>query len=304
MHWIQLIFNTTQQECPYYSEILTNIGALSVTLEDAGDQPIYEPLPGETPHWSDTKVVGLFESGADIKNLIAQIENQIKPKIIAPWEITKLEDRDWTKEWTKDFHPIQVSKELWICPSWCEAPEPNATNVYMDPGLAFGSGTHATTYLCMDWLARQQLSGLDIVDFGCGSGILAITAAKLGAKQIWAIDNDPQALIATRDNAINNTVLDVINIGLPNTSNNLMVDVLIANILALPLVELAKHFANLVKPHGKIILSGILPDQIDLITKNYVQWFDVKPATIKDNWVRIEGSRRNIGTSSPQQSIK
>ena len=293
MPWLQLIFNTTQQECPLYSEILSNNGALSVTLEDAGDQPIYEPLPGETPHWPDTRVIGLFDENTNLDKIVEIIKEQIKPKIIAHWQIENLEDRDWTKEWTKDFHPIQIARELWICPSWCEPPEPKATNIYMDPGLAFGSGTHATTFLCMSWLAQHKLSEMDMIDYGCGSGILAITAAKLGAKQIWAVDNDPQALISTRDNAKNNSVEDVIHIGLPDNFKDLAVDVLMVNILAMPLVELAEQFANMVKPQGNIVLSGILPDQIDLITKTYVQWFDIKPATIKDNWVRIEGTRLN-----------
>ena len=292
MPWLQLIFNTTQQECPLYSDILSNNGALSVTLEDAGDQPIYEPLPGETPHWPDTRVIGLFDADTNLDKLVALVKEQIKPKIIAQWQIEELEDRDWTTEWTKDFHPIQIASDLWICPSWCEPPESEATNIYMDPGLAFGSGTHATTYLCMSWLAQHQLSEMDMVDYGCGSGILAITAAKLGAKQIWAIDNDPQALISTRDNAKNNTVEDVIYTGLPDSFEDLLVDVLMANILALPLVELAEKFASMVKPHGDIVLSGILPDQIDFITKTYAKWFEIKPITVKDNWIRIEGTRR------------
>ena len=291
MPWLQLIFNTTQQECPLYSEILSNIGALSVTLEDAGDQPIYEPLFGETPHWPDTRVIGLFDGDTNLDEVVETVREQLKPITIAHWQIEKLEDRDWAKEWTKDFHPIQITNELWICPSWCEPPEPSATNIYMDPGLAFGSGTHATTSLCMSWLAQHKPYEMDMIDYGCGSGILAITAAKLGAKQVWAIDNDPQALVSTHHNAKNNGVDNIIHIGLAENFDDLLVDVLMANILALPLVELAEHFANMVKPHGNIVLSGILPDQIDLITKTYVQWFDIKPATIKDNWVRIEGKR-------------
>jgi len=292
MPWLQLIFSTTQQECPLYSDILSDIGALSVTLEDDGDQPIYEPLPGETPHWPDTRVIGLFDADTNLENIVNLIKERIKPKNIAPWQIAKLEDREWTKEWTKDFHPMQITGGLWVCPSWCEAPEPDAVNIYMDPGLAFGSGTHATTYLCMRALGKRNLANLNVVDYGCGSGILAITAAKLGARQIWAIDNDPQALIATQDNAKNNGVDDVIQVGLPDTFPNLRVDILIANILALPLVELARRFSDMVKPCGDIVLSGILPDQIELLTSTYAQWFDITPVTIKDNWAKIEGSRR------------
>jgi len=291
MPWLQLTFNTTQQECPIYSDILSELGALSVTLEDAGNQPIYEPLPGETPHWPDTRVIGLFDANTNLENVVKLIKEQIKPINIAHWQITKLEDREWTKEWTKDFHPISITEGLWVCPSWCEAPEPDATNIYMDPGLAFGSGTHATTFLCMSALAMRNLSNLNIIDYGCGSGILAITAAKLGARQIWAIDNDPQALIATQDNAKNNSVEDIIHIGLAETFKGLRADIIIANILAQPLVDLAERFLEMLNPRGEIVLSGILPDQIDLITNTYAQWFNIKPATIKDNWARIEGRR-------------
>lgn len=204
MPWIQLKLNTTGANAEDLSDALMEAGAVSITFQDTHDTPVFEPLPGETRLWGDTDVIGLFDAETDMNDVVAILENH--PLLGAGFahKIEQLEDKDWEREWMDNFHPMRFGERLWICPSWRDVPDENAVNVMLDPGLAFGTGTHPTTSLCLQWLDSLDLTGKTVIDFGCGSGILAIAALKLGAAKAIGIDIDPQAIQASRDNAERN----------------------------------------------------------------------------------------------------
>lgn len=201
MPWIQLKLNTTGANAEELSDALMEAGSVSITFQDTHDTPVFEPLPGETRLWGDTDVIGLFDAETDMQEVVAILEQH--PLLGAGFvhKIEQLEDKDWEREWMDNFHPMCFGKRLWICPSWRDVPDENAVNVMLDPGLAFGTGTHPTTAMCLQWLDGLDLAGKTIIDFGCGSGILAIAALKLGAAKAIGIDIDPQAIQASRDNA-------------------------------------------------------------------------------------------------------
>ena len=279
MPWLQLKLVTNADKADQISDLLSELGAVAVTYEDAADQPLFEPDPGETKLWQETRVVGLFESDVDMKSVIKQLESSMDEPP-AHLNIDPLEDKDWTRAWMDAFKPIPFGERLWIVPSWHEPTNPEAVNVVLDPGLAFGTGTHPTTALCLKWLDSHPPKGLQVVDFGCGSGILAIAAALLGAKHVWAVDHDPQALLATRDNAEKNGVADKITTYLPKDFPEVQTDLMLANILANPLIELAPRFAEFTKSGGEIVLSGILTTQAGEVSQRYQEWFEMNPATI------------------------
>ncbi|MEW6647957.1 MAG: 50S ribosomal protein L11 methyltransferase [Pseudomonadota bacterium] len=291
MPWLQLIFETDADHAPALAALLDEAGAVAVTMEDDADQPLYEPPPGATPLWQATRVVALFEAEHDITASLADI-GAAWPGELPHWRLEQLEDRDWTREWMDTYKPMRFGARLWIVPSWTEAPDPAGTNILLDPGLAFGTGTHPTTRLCLEWLDAHPTAKQQVIDYGCGSGILAIAAALLGAEEVWAIDNDPQALIATRDNAERNAVTTHIRTALPDGLPSCQSDVLIANILAGPLMELAPHFATLVHPGAAIVLSGILPEQAEEVLAAYRPWFDMAAPAEHDGWIRLEGQRK------------
>lgn len=291
MPWIQLTLECPVDALSQYEDALLEAGANAVTITDNADQPLFEPPPGETPLWDQNRVTGLFEASADA-DLILHIIRQKVSEHLPPYRFEQLEDKDWEREWMKNFHPIQCGQRLWICPSWREAPDPNAVNLMLDPGLAFGTGTHPTTALCLAWLDAQPLHDKTLIDFGCGSGILAIAGRLLGAGPLWCIDNDPQALTATRNNADQNQVVDNIHIIAPEAVPQLQADVLVANILAAPLVSLSEHIASLVKPNGLLALSGILKSQANDVINAYTPWFELDPISTREDWVRISGRKR------------
>jgi ribosomal protein L11 methyltransferase len=208
MPWIQIRINATAKTADKVSNMLLGRGAQAVTFMDAKDVPVYEPMPGETPLWGETEVMGLFDAETDPAPTIAFFQ-QIFGEDVG-YKVEQLEDKDWVREWMDHFHPMQFGERLWICPSWRDVPNPDAVNVMLDPGLAFGTGTHPTTALCLQWLDGLDLAGKTVVDFGCGSGILGIAALKLGAARVIGIDIDPQAIQASRDNAARNGVADQI----------------------------------------------------------------------------------------------
>lgn len=213
MPWIQIRINATAKTADKVSNMLLGRGAQAVTFMDAKDVPVYEPMPGETPLWGETEVMGLFDAETDPAPTIAFFQ-QIFGEDVG-YKVEQLEDKDWVREWMDHFHPMQFGERLWICPSWRDVPNPDAVNVMLDPGLAFGTGTHPTTALCLQWLDGLDLAGKTVVDFGCGSGILGIAALKLGAARVIGIDIDPQAIQASRDNAERNGVADQIELYLP-----------------------------------------------------------------------------------------
>jgi ribosomal protein L11 methyltransferase len=296
MAWLELKLALGKLDPDRVEEALLEAGALSVTLEDAGDEPIYEPDADKPSLWSDTRLTALFAADADMGAVTAQLLAQLKLGALPPHRIEPLEDRDWAREWLKDFKPMRFGRRLWICPTAYTPPDPAAVNLILDPGLAFGTGTHATTALCLEWLDGADLADKDVVDYGCGSGILGIAAARLGAAKIWAVDNDPQALVATKDNATRNGVMEKIQISLPagflDKGPALKADLLLANILAGPLVTLAPLFAAHLKPGAPLVLSGILKTQEQDIRRAYAADFAELESTTKDDWIRITARRR------------
>ena len=291
MPWLQLIIPTNDTEADQLSDAMMDQGAVSVTLQDMQDQPMLEPAVGTTPMWSQTRVVGLFDASQDLKQVISNIEHQLKIKI-PDWKGEQLEDKDWVRAWMDDFKPMLFGEKLWVVPSTFEPPHPDAANILLDPGLAFGTGTHPTTSMCLEWLDANPPTGKDIIDFGCGSGILAIGAILLGAKHAEAIDLDPQALIATRDNAEKNNVSSNIDIYLPDDFPNQQTPLLLANILASPLIELAPYFADLTLPQGDIVLSGILAEQAEGVLAAYKVNFDIQVWKRQGDWICLAGVRK------------
>lgn len=290
MPWIQLRLNSTGQQAESLGDDLIESGAVSVTFQDSHDTPVFEPLPGETRLWGDTDVIGLYDAETDMKAVIAQLENS--PLLSAGFihKIEQLEDKDWEREWMDNFHPMRFGQRLWICPSWRDVPDPTAVNVMLDPGLAFGTGTHPTTSLCLEWLDGLDLAGKTIIDFGCGSGILAIAALKLGAANAIGIDIDPQAIQASRDNAERNNVCDKLTLYLAKDApKDLSADVVIANILAGPLKELASIIGELPKVGGDLGLSGVLATQAQDVLAAYADRFSIDPVAEKEEWCRITG---------------
>lgn len=291
MAWNQITLYANQILAEKIADYLNELGALAVTLKEGGEDKIFEPLPGETPLWNATQVVGLFEDDLNLELLLGLLKQKFGDEL--PLVNTEVvEDQDWERAWLADFKPMQFGNRLWIIPSTFEPVDANAINIFLDPGLAFGTGTHATTAMCLKWLDANLVNGRSLIDYGCGSGILAIAAAKLGAKQIDAVDIDPQALDATRVNADNNGVAKCINTYLPDQFNTKLVDILLANILAKPLIELAGFFAELVLPEGRIVLSGILEEQAEEVLNAYKPWFDIRQADSQDGWVLLAGVRK------------
>lgn len=289
MPWLQLTFYSTKDQAETLADLLSEADAAAVTMQDAADQPLYEPPPGATPLWQLTNVVGLFAEGTDGDAVVQQLKAQWQGEF-PDYRSEVLEDQDWERAWMDDFKPMRFGERLWIVPSWHEPPAGDAVNILLDPGLAFGTGTHPTTRLCLEWLDGHDISGKTVIDYGCGSGILALAAALLGAASVLGVDNDPQALVATLDNAQRNGVH--IQAYLPKEAPTEPVDILVANILAGPLIELAPRLATLVKDGGAIALSGILPEQAEAVSVAYDKWFALEPAVEHDGWIRLEGIKR------------
>ncbi|EPZ7320718.1 50S ribosomal protein L11 methyltransferase [Vibrio mimicus] len=293
MPWIQIKLNATNDNAEAIGDMLMEeTGAVSVTFLDAKDTPVFEPLPGETRLWGDTDVVALYEADMDTSLILQQIKASNMLAAGFAHKVEQVEDKDWEREWMDNFHPMQFGRRLWICPSWREVPDPQAVNVMLDPGLAFGTGTHPTTALCLEWLDNLDLTGKTVIDFGCGSGILAIAAIKLGAAKVIGIDIDPQALLASKDNAARNGVEDQIEVYLPKDQpEGLVADVVVANILAGPLRELSPIIKGLLKPGGQLAMSGILDTQAESVAEFYRDDLELDPIAEKSEWCRISGRK-------------
>jgi ribosomal protein L11 methyltransferase len=289
--FLQLTIDIDRHDPTPIEDALFDLGALSVTLEDAADDPVLEPAPGETPLWPTITLKAIFDAATDPTALQGELAGRL-PRTLPPPRFETLPDKAWEREWLKDFRPMRFGRRLWVCPGGLPAGDPDGIRIELDPGLAFGTGTHATTAMCLEWLESAALDGCSVVDYGCGSGILAIAAAILGAADVRAVDIDPQALIATDANAERNGVRSRLQITqdphLPNSGT----DVLVANILAGPLVELAPAFAAAVRPGGRIALSGILAGQSNTVTAAYQPWFDIALTATRDGWTLLAGQRR------------
>ncbi|KYN89928.1 ribosomal protein L11 methyltransferase [Vibrio cidicii] len=294
MPWIQIKLNATNENAEQIGDMLMEeTGALSVTFLDAHDTPVFEPLPGETRLWGDTDVLALYDAEADTQLIMSQIKASKMLVDGFAYKVEQLEDKDWEREWMDNFHPMKFGERLWICPSWRDIPDPSAVNVMLDPGLAFGTGTHPTTALCLQWLESLDLGGKTVIDFGCGSGILAIAAIKLGAEKVIGIDIDPQALLASKDNAQRNGVAEQLEVYLPQDQpEGLLADVVVANILAAPLRELSSIITGLVKPNGLLAMSGVLDTQAEDVANHYRDAFHIDPIVEQSEWCRISGRKQ------------
>jgi len=286
---LQLTFDVGSADPAPIEEALTSLGATSVTLEDAADNPVLEPAPGETPLWLTIRIRALFQADADRGAIEAGLVELLPATTTLCFEL--LEDRLWEREWLRDFHPMRFGRRLWVCPDGQAAGDAQAVRVALDPGLAFGTGTHPTTALCLEWLDGSELAGCRVVDYGCGSGILAIAALKLGAAEALAFDIDPQARLAARDNALRNGVADRLTVAATAPHEPASCDALVANILAGPLTELAGRFATLLRPGGRIALSGVLAEQAETVAAAYGPWFIIGATTVRDGWALLSGSR-------------
>jgi|TARA_B110000196_G_scaffold218890_1_gene188088 ribosomal protein L11 methyltransferase len=260
------------------------LGAVSVTVADADDEPLYEPLLGENPLWTHAHVVGLFEDDVDVTS----VRDQLAEKQFAFVDHEEIVDRQWEREWLKHFQPMRFGQRLWVCPSGMHVSETDAVVIDLDPGLAFGTGTHATTRLCLEWLDSISLEDKAVLDFGCGSGILGLAASLLGAQEVTATDNDPQALFATDENAKKNSV--TLQTGLPEQIPNAQYDVVLANILAQPLIELSDFLMAAVYDGGHLVLSGIMESQKEWVLSAYDQFQLIDIRTF-DGWVLIHLAR-------------
>lgn len=288
---IEILITTESRTADMISDQLTELGALAVTFQDAGDQPIYEPKPGQLIEWDKIHLSALFEEGAvlaPVFTYLVELENQ---QFLLSYKTREIHEQEWLKN---QYQSVSMSfgKRLWICPTDQPITDINAVNVAFNPGLAFGTGSHPTTALCLEWLDENIHGGETIIDYGCGSGILAVAALKLGATHAIGVDHDPQALFASQMNAeLNQFSAEKIHVCLPENLQTPPVDILLANILANPLIELAPHFAQLLKPNGKLILSGIMIEQHQEVVSAYQKWFAIDLPVVKDEWVRLDGRR-------------
>ena len=292
MPWQQLIVEAGDLDPEALSTFFESRGALSVSLADAADQPLFEPDPGTTPLWSATRVTALFDTDVDLAPVKQALAGHFGAALLDRLVEQPLHDQDWERVWLDRFHPMRFGKRLWICPAGQRPPaEDGQVLIDLDPGLAFGTGTHATTALCLEWLDQHAPVQQQVLDYGCGSGILAIAALKLGAAQVWGIDIDRQALWASRENAARNGVGAGLHTGLPDDLPDQVFDLLLANILANPLIEMAGYLATQVRPAGDLVLSGILREQADAVCAAYAPWFSLSDPVERDGWVRLHGRR-------------
>ncbi|GAB4354151.1 MAG: 50S ribosomal protein L11 methyltransferase [Gammaproteobacteria bacterium] len=285
--------HTTEVRAERLGELLQNAGALAITFSDAAETPVLEPRPGETPIWPNTRLTALFTAASDLAPIREALLPHLTKEEIASWRVSELADRVWERTWLDHFHARRFGHRLWVCPRGETIAQKAAVVVHLDPGLAFGTGTHPTTALCLEWLDQADLYGKRVVDYGCGSGILAVAAAKLGAQSIHATDIDPQALTATRQNAGDNGVADRVHTSPPDALEDEPADIVLANILAGPLMELAPTLTGLLKPKGDLLLSGLLADQADAVKsayRNTVRWCAVHES---EGWAALHGVRRD-----------
>jgi len=299
MGWLQISINTTKNHAEIAEDCLFSAGAQTVTLTDAADQPILEPGPEETPVWNNVIITGLFSLEENQQTLLDRIE-QCLTGVDFSCDAQILEDQNWTRAWMDHFQAMQFGQRLWVCPLHMDPPEADAINLRLDPGLAFGTGTHPTTSLCLRWLDENILDSQNkqgtLLDYGCGSGILAIAACMLGIDHADGVDIDPQALTATHDNAETNQVRDKIETFLPDNYQKqhagTQYDIVVANILSGPLAELASMLAGHTKAGGDIVLSGILREQAGHLVETYSQFFKMDEPVFEEDWVLLHGIKK------------
>jgi len=286
MPWLRLSLLTSRAEAERAGEVLERCGAASISLEESGGERLFETALHEQPLWAETRVVGLFPPDTSTARIALELQAALARPAPPDLEQELLADQDWVRAWMDRWEPQRFGADVWIVPSWRAAPDAAATNIILDPGLAFGTGTHATTAMCLEWIAAHDLRGARVIDWGCGSGILAIAALMRGAVSALAVDIDPEALTATGDNAARNGVLDRMTIALPETAPQIQGDVVFANILAGPLVQLAPLLCRGVAPDGALVLSGLLTRQADEVARAYAAEFALQAQT-REEWAML-----------------
>ena len=295
MPWKQLSATVPHSALTATEQTFLECGAVAVSFRDAADSPILEPLPGQFKPWPNTIVTGLFAMDADPRSVSAALRVVLGPATDFDFAVELLEDQAWERAWMAHAHPMRFGSRLWVYPNR-ELPRQvrnDSVNIALDPGLAFGTGSHATTALCLEWLDAHPPEASLVVDYGCGSGILAIAAAKLGAREVWAVDIDSQALLASKANAIGNGISqDRLRAVSPQLLPPLKADLVIANIISGTLISLAKRLAELSRPDGQLLLSGLLPEQGAAVVKGYCEWFDFSAPVAKDGWLLLCGRNK------------
>lgn len=289
MAYLKLSFPISESDFDVAEAMLSQAGALSVTMEDAGDAPILEPGVGETPLWQRMRISALFPLNVNQKKILNKLKMYFDESTLAQVQFEELADQAWELKWLEYFQPICFGKTLWVGVAQHQPDQTYQALIYLEPGLAFGTGSHPSTYLCLEWLSQHDVHGKTVIDYGCGSGILAIAAAKLGAREVLCVDNDPQALTATQNNAHLNQVFDQIKVFLPDELPNLTSDILLANILANPLVSLAPKFLSLLKSRGELVLAGILNTQEQMVQEAYAPQISWQDTAYKEEWLRLYG---------------
>lgn len=292
MAWHQISIVSNESSATAISDFFSEIGAVSVTYMSATTKPVYEPNIGETRIWKQTKIIALFELDASPELIKDLLFRQFADNSMTDWHVEVLADQTWERAWMEHYQPMCFGRHLWVYPSGQEQYVEGTVSLILDPGLAFGTGTHPTTALCLEWLASHDVTDKIVIDFGCGSGILAVAAILLGAKEVHAIDIDPQALTATIENAQKNQVAAKIKTYLPDEFQAFAADIVLANILAKPLIELSSVISRLVKPQGQLILSGILTEQADAVSNAYHAGFVISPPIIQEDWCRLDGLKK------------
>ena len=295
MSWLQLRLDTTPEHAEALEQLLLDSGSVAVTMEDNADQPVLEPAVGETPLWGQIRLTGLYPADTNMQSVLQHFPAETLARCNQRVEI--LEDKDWEREWMQHYQPMRFGNRLWVCPSWLEPPEAEAVNLLLDPGLAFGTGTHPTTALCLAQLDAMDLAGSTVVDYGCGSGILAVAAIKLGATRALGVDNDPQALLASRDNAGRNSVDPAIfPVALPGQYDSNawqhQAEVVIANILAGPLMQLSGTLLGFLRPGGTLMISGLLATQAAEMIEHYASDIELAVVGEHEGWVCLAGTSR------------
>jgi ribosomal protein L11 methyltransferase len=289
LFWYQAIFTMQAQHVELAESVLYDLGALSVILQDAADQPLLEPAPGDTPLWNSSIVTALFGQHENPDNLLLSLQAALGTSVPAGLRITRVENQLWERAWMEHYRPMHFGGRLSIYPSHIPPENPERINIILDPGLAFGTGTHPTTALCLRWLDAQALTGKVCIDYGCGSGILAVAALKLGADCVHAIDIDAQALIATAQNAERNGIVAGLHVATPDKLDFMQVDIVLANILSNTIIQLAGMLAALVRPGGMLVLSGILREQAEAVRQAFSHAFDFEMETEAEGWILLYG---------------
>ena len=297
MDWLQFVMDLDSLDANEVEDAFLRLGACSVTLSDAGDDPVLEPGPGETPLWSRTRITGLFTAEIDLDIFKVALRNELGLDELPAHHVETLEDRAWEREWLKDFGPMCFGERLWIRPTGHKVDDDAAVIVHLDPGLAFGTGTHPTTALCLEWLDGIDLAGKTVLDYGCGSGVLAIAALKLGAAAATGMDIDPQAVTATRQNAADNGVADRLTVVGSDAEIEGEFDLIVANILAGPLVDFADSITSRLSQGGMLALSGVLCEQAHSVRAAYDPWIEFEEPAFREQdgqtWSRLTGKRRD-----------